>query len=233
MINETRSEVVDLNRDGTFYKYHRKCLSWSAIIAGAIVAFVINFLLNLFGVAIDLAAFTNTQAGVKTFAIGGFIGLIIVAIVSMFVGGMVSGYLGRHYCVRRNLGVLYGFLAFGVAIFFAALLTVPMTHFLSHYNEGLYGPSQAPTTVVANPSSSSSTMISSQGATTNGPALNDTNSSAAATTEKNANDLGKAAILTFVLFAIGALSACIGGHCGMMCKCDDEYVEEERTTVTR
>lgn len=225
MINETRTEVVDINRCDYVGKHYRKCLSWSAIIAGALVAFVISFLLNLFGVAIGLAAFTNTQEGVSTFAIGGFIGLIIISIAAMFVGGMVSGYLGRRYCVRRNLGILYGILSFGVALFLAVMLTVPATNFLSHYNSGLYRSTQA-TAVIANPASESSTIVSSRGTTTHGPALDSTNSKAAATTEQNANDLGKAAFLTFIIFAIGALSACIGGHCGMRCKCDEDYIEE-------
>lgn len=233
MINETRSEVK-VERCDSFYKCHRKSLSWSAIIAGAIVAFVISFLFNLFGIAIGLTAFTNTQTGVSAFAIGGFIGLIIVAIVSMFVGGMVSGYLGRPYCVKRNLGVLYGALTFGIALFLAVLLTAPIANFLSHNTERLYGSSHAPIAVIANPMSNSSTMISSQDATTRGPALNSTNSSAAAMTEKNANDIGKAGLLTFILFAIGAFSACIGGHCGMKCKCHDgcSCCVEEKTTRT-
>jgi hypothetical protein len=232
MINETRTEVVDVNGCNSYYKYPHKRISWSAIIAGAIVAFTTSFLLNLFGVAIGLAAFTNTQAGVKAFAIGGFIGLIIVAIASMFLGGMVAGHLGRRYCVRRNLGVLYGILTFGISLFMVVLLTHPMTKFLSQYNEGLYGPSYRNTAVIANPTSSSSTIISSESAITQVPAVDSTSSSAAAT-EKNTNDVGKVALLTFVLFAIGAFSACLGGHCGMTSKCNDEdYVVDEKLRRT-
>jgi hypothetical protein len=235
MINETR--VVETNRVGrecgTCGKVgcecgtccpKRKCLSWSAVIAGAVVAFVISFLLNLFGVAIGLSAFTNTQTGVQAIAIGGFVGLIIIAIVCMYVGGMVSGYLGRTYCDKRNLGALYGILAFGVALFFAILFASPMSHFVSNYNDGLYGRSEPAKAVIANPMSDTSTVVSKSGVNTNAPAMNSKNSTAAAATEENANDLGKAAFLTFILFAIGAFSACLGGHHGMTCKCRDEHV---------
>ena len=230
MINNTRDEIVEVNRYNSFSKYRHKCLSWSAIIAGAIVAFVIGFLLNLFGAAIGLAAFTNTQAGVSVFAIGGFIALCIVAVASMFVGGMVAGYLGRSYCTKRNLGILYGFLAFGLSLFITALLATPMANFLAHYNQGLYGSSKS-IAVIANPARASSAVISRNETVTN--VNQNTDSVTAATTEKDVNDLGKAVLLTFILFAIGAFSACIGGHCGMKCKCDDEYLEDEEYNQRR
>lgn len=228
MINE-RSVVED--RSVCDFRFKRKCISWSAVIAGTIVATAISFLFNLFGVAISLSAFTNTQAGVATFAIGGFIGLIIISFVSMFVGGMVAGYLGRRYCLRRNLGILYGFLTFGVTLFLAVLLTSPMTRFVTHYNQGLYNSSVS--AVVANPASDSSTVVSPRGVTTNAPAMDSNNSVAAQNTEQNVNILGKAAFLTFILFAVGAFAACIGGHCGMRCKCRDEDFEEEVVTRER
>lgn len=225
MINETR--VVETGSCHTYGGYRKKCLSWSAILAGAIVGTGIGFLLNLFGVAIGLSAFSNTSEGVTAFAIGGFIGLIIIAVVSMFLAGMVAGYLGRKHCYKRNLGILYGFLAWSVALFLAFLLVAPATRFVTQYNHTLVPSADV---VVANPTGNSSTVINAQGATVNAPALNSTNSAAAATTEKAANTLGMATFVTFILFAVGAFSACLGGHCGMKCKCDDDYIEETKVT---
>ena len=109
-------------------------------------------------------------------------------------------------------------------------LTVPMTKFVANYSNGLH-PSSA--VVVANPTGNSSTVVTAQGATTNAAALNSSNSAAAASTEQRVNDLGNIALLTFFLFAIGALSACIGGHCGMKCKCDNDCVVEEKVVTRR
>lgn len=224
MINESR--IVETEGFDPFCKFHRnrKCLSWSAILGGAIVGTGISFLLNLFGLGIGLTAFTNTPQGVSAFAIGGFIGLIIVAIVSMFVAGMVAGFLGRRYCIRRNLGILYGFLAWSVALFLVVLLSGPVASFFTRYNETMYHVTNS--TAVANPSGGYSSL-SAQGPTASELGKNDTNS-AAMSTEKKANDLGKFSFVTFILFAIGAFSACIGGHVGMLCcRNEDELTDEQ------
>lgn len=234
MLNETRVVETNICHDPC-YKKHGKCISWSAVIAGAIVGFSISFLLNLFGVAIGLSAFKNTSEGMTAFTMGGFIGLIIVAIVSMFVAGMVAGHLARRYSVKRKGGILYGFLTFGVTLFLAMFFTSPLTGLVAHYNDVLGVPKSV--VVLANPSNASSTVISPKGITTHAPAMNSNNSVTAANTEKNANDLGKATFLIFVLFAVGALSACMGGHCGMTCRCKDDVcdicVAQKTTTVEK
>jgi len=54
-----------------------KRISWTAIFVGAIVAVGLSFLLNLFGIAIGLSAFTLSTDGASVLAVGGLVGMII------------------------------------------------------------------------------------------------------------------------------------------------------------
>lgn len=182
--------------------YPRKCFSWSAVLVGAFVGTGLGFLLNLFSIAIGLSTFTTTQEGVTAFAVGGFIGFAIGTIASMFVAGMVAGYLGRTYCIKRNLGALYGFTAWCLALILSVMLAAPAAKFVASYSG-----------FVTNHNVTIVRMV-------NKPAVvavpvNQVD------VEKAANDMGKAGLALFVLFFLGAFFSSVGGHCGMQCKKDE------------
>ena len=61
-----------------------KRISWSAILTGALVGVGLSFLLNLFGVAIGLSAFSMGDHGPASLAIGGLLGLIASTIIAMY-----------------------------------------------------------------------------------------------------------------------------------------------------
>lgn len=85
-----------------------KRVSWGAIFAGAVVAVVVQFLLNLLGLGIGLSTFEFASADDS---IGGFgmtqgIWTVVSALVALFVGGWVAGRLAGM--PRKTDGVLHG-----------------------------------------------------------------------------------------------------------------------------
>lgn len=187
-----------------------KCFSWSAVIVGALVAVGLSFLLNLFSIALSLSAFDVTPEGDTAFAVGGFLGLVIGAIVAMFVAGWVAGYLARPYCVKRNLGELYGFAAWCVSLIITIFLTAHVVEFVSNTSSVV-----RPATNITMTSNERALMVTQE------TRANSTATRATANTEKTTNALGMVAFVTFFLFFIGALSSSFGGRCGMSCRRKD------------
>ncbi len=181
-----------------------KCISWSAIFVGAFVGVGLSFLLGLFSLAIGLSIVTTTKEGMATLAIGGFIGLAISAIVSMFVAGTAAGYLGRFYCAKRNLGVLYGFTTWCLALILTVLLTSHMGHYVAGYAKFISDPTAVMVTY-------------DRGMPAMSQSVQDNTSVVTVNAQKTTNDLGYTSFLIFVLFFIGAVSSCFGGHYGMAC----------------
>lgn len=198
-------------------KYGKRCFSWSAVIVGALIALGIGFLLNLFSVAIGLTAFAHSDSA-TTLAVGGFIGMVIVAIVSMGVGGWVAGHIGANkaYChdgvYSCNYGALYGFTAWCLSLVFAVFLSAHMGSFVATSTAMLSGP-VAVQGVAVSGVDSKPTVVTVQ----------KNEDSARVTANVNADDAAKAAAMatfvTFFLFFIGALAAAIAGHCAYACCC--------------
>ena len=85
-------------------------VSWSAIIAGTVIALACFFALSLFFSALGI---TMTDAGVRdrTIGYGALIAAILTIIVSLFVGGWVASQMtvGEN----RQEAVIYGLLTWG------------------------------------------------------------------------------------------------------------------------
>lgn len=202
-----------------------KCLSWSAIIAGAFVAIGLGFLLNLFGIAIGLTAYTTTPEGVTTLAVGGYIGMAIGVLVVMFVAGWVSGFLGYCAgCVHCNIGALYGFVTWSLALILTILLTSSVGQFTAIQYEALTNPNSSAMRMSSMPSmnvnsnaqsvASNAQMASSSNAMASNNKGNSSNT-AQTNDEKAAKTLGKSLLLVFLLFFVGAIICCYGGYVGM------------------
>lgn len=187
----------------------KKQVSWTAVFVGALFAVGFAFLLNLFSIATGLSFTTTDKAGMATLAVGGFIGLLIGSVVSMFCAGFVSGYLGRHYCVKRNLGFVYGFATWCVALVLTVLLATQMGRYVTVYTDFTTKPtlSSLDNKVNARKDSHMAMMADHKA-----PAVTEQ-------TEQAANSLGIASYLIFALFFLGAFSCALGGHYGMTCHC--------------
>jgi hypothetical protein len=183
-------------------------LSWSAIFAGAFTGVGLNFLLQLYGIAIGLSAYSSSPSGgATTIAIGGFLGLIVGVIAAMIAAGYVTGYLGKFYHCYCHGGIIYGFLTWSMALVLSAVMLFPFTHYASAYTRAL-SPSvevtnALPHPIQIKPDTSSSTK---EGGGTK-PAIKVTPST-----------LTGSSWVIFVLFFIGALSSCIGACWGLSCK---------------
>jgi hypothetical protein len=182
----------------------QKLFSWTAIIAGALANIGLSFLLNLSTLAIGLSAFTTDREGAISLALGGLLAIAIGAAIIMFLSGWIAGYLGTpFYFAKPYSGILYGFIAWCLALLISVSVASQVGDYVTAY-----------TNVVSHPVSTSSPTIA------NPPMVVET-VSAQADVRVNKSDEADAAHKTgaglsiiFILFFIGALSSCVGGHYG-------------------
>ena len=201
---ENRNIPVD--HHGHFHLCSMRCLSWSAIIFGSLVAISLSALFNLFSLSIGLSAFPVTPEGKEQFAAWGFAGLVLIAIVTMFVSGWVTGYLARSYCFKRKMGELYGFGAWALAFVVTVMLASQVGTFLNQKGYMI-------------DRNFTSFQLSHQLA-------NEVNQAASSASQETttpeakeaATTLGIASFATFFILFIGALSASFGGRLGICYK---------------
>lgn len=178
------------------------CFAWKPIFAGALVAIGLSFLLNLFGVAIGLTAFTVNSEGLETLAFGGLIGTAIGIIAAMFAAGWVAGFLGnRHHNYEEKyhcLGALYGFLAWCVALIAAMYLAAHAQEYVTFYGHLISGTGDTAVRVANTPAATTATVTM---------------------TDQQATKLVISTYILFALFFLGAFSASLGGYCGMCHAC--------------
>lgn len=185
------------------YKTSVTRICWSAILAGAIVGVGLGFILNLFGMAIGLSAYSSSPNGAEIIAIGGVIGLLIGTIATMGTAGFVAGYVSRFQSCYCHGGVLYGFITWSIALILSILLLGPLTNYISSYEKNLspsFAPVEVSNTVVGN------NVIAGE-KNNNSPGVS-----------IQAKHLAWSGWVLFILFFIGAFSSCIGACCGMKCK---------------
>lgn len=216
MNTQLRSDEVIVERS----RFHFKCISWSAVLTGALIGIGISFLFNLFAFSIGLTAFANTTAGPQALAIGGVIGLIIITIFSMGTAGWVAGYLGRPKSLHRDMGVIYGFTAWCVALILMVLLSSHFGSFISYNVSALQNPSSTIVTVDRNAAVNSPNPST---VTKNVVINNDATKVNVVNAQDTANALALSSFLAFVLFFIGAIASCIGGHWGAR-SCEKDIV---------
>lgn len=197
------------------------CFSWTGIWVGALIAVGLSFLLNLFSASIGLSFVKTSAAGVATLAIGGFIGLLIGIVVTMFIAGWIGGHLAQRATGVGSscMGVLYGFATWCVALVLAVLLAMPMGRYMLSYTSVVTSSADVAATdrraMTDNTASTADTDRDSvKGKSAKGDATKVDPATVAA-----ANRFGNIAFLIFVLFFVGALSSCVGGYYGHCSQC--------------
>lgn len=217
-----------------------KRISWTAIIAGAFVGLGISFLFYVFGAAIGLSAFKSTQTGIYTLALGGFLGSVIAAIVSMFVGGWISGYLacmgyGCRECNNSyteehdknscgNIGALYGFITWVLTLIVTILLAADVSSYISSRYYMASNPTAAIISTTTNPEAP---MVRE---TQMGSGVN-AQTQMTINEEKATNVAGNTLFALFVIFFVGALASCVGGYLGISFRCNHN-VQAKRLNTT-
>ena len=89
-------------------------ISWGAIFAGLVIALAVQILLTLLGAAIGLSTINpSTEANpMNGLGMGGLIWFAISSIISMFIGGWISGKLANG---NSSDGMLHGAVVWGLA----------------------------------------------------------------------------------------------------------------------
>lgn len=189
-----------------------KSISWSAVIAGALVGVGLTFLVNLFCVAIGLSVFTPSKEGVTTLVISGFIAMVVGVIAALFVAGWVAGYLGRKHSHNRQIGSLHGFLAWSVAILISASMAVSLNQFVTTYYAFLSDPHSTIFHTMTNTNTNEATSALAD--RTRLAPRSETQSRSPANVEKAANTLGVSLLITFFMLLLGAIASSFGGYFG-------------------
>lgn len=202
------------------------CISWTAVITGALVGIGLSFLLNLFGISIGLSAFTTDKEGMAVLAIGGFIGMLIGGVVSMFVAGWVSGFLARSYCDNKRFGVLYGFTSWCLALLITLIISLHAGQLVA-FNFYSLMDNKPFSSALGQSSTGTSTVFSpNRRADTRESTSRSSQTEVTSSQEQKANAAGMSLFLTFVLFFLGALASCFGGYFGL-CRCDVNYSNKD------
>lgn len=99
-----------------------KRISWGAIIAGFIIAVVINLTLNLLGVGIGIGAVdpASQDAVPQSLGIGAIIWYLLSIIISLVAGGWVAAHLSG--IPERMSGILHGLLTWSLFTIFSFYL---------------------------------------------------------------------------------------------------------------
>lgn len=189
-------------------------ISAMAIFTGALVALGLGFLANVLSLAIGLTAFSASQTGTMTFATSGFVWLVVLAIITMFIAGWVTGFLARPFCFKRKLGEIYGFSAWSLALILTIILTANAGQFLSQR------------TYLVDRANPAVQLTNELAASVTGQSAKSSGGTKANTPIAEAENLGTITFATFFILFIGALSATFGGRVGIRDRKKEEFVQK-------
>ena len=162
-------------------------VSWGAIIAGMVMAVVVQLVLSLVGAGVGLGAFDPlgySSPDASTFGISAAIWWAISSVVALFIGGWVAGHLCGS--PEKTDAVLHGLLTWGLGTIVTVYLITAMVSSVVRGGAAVLGkaaslagagavvvaapPSDAARTAMAAPSDVSPERLQSQVATLLAPA---------------------------------------------------------------
>ncbi len=108
---------VNIYRDKTVVEHTGFRLSWGAILAGFVVATVLQFVFSLLGIAIGFAAWDPGDP-LRHLGTGALIWFVLTAVITLFIGGMITGRLAG--ILTRGDGALHGVVMWGLSTLLAA-----------------------------------------------------------------------------------------------------------------
>ncbi len=99
-------------------------MSWGAVIAGTVIAVVVQLVLSLIGAGVGFSTIDplryNGSPDAASFGIGVAIWWAVTSIVALYVGGWVAGHVAAS--PDKTDGMLHGLLAWALATIFTAYL---------------------------------------------------------------------------------------------------------------
>ncbi len=93
-----------------------RSVSWGAVIAGMVIAVVVQLVLGLLGTGVGLSTVNPMSFGTpdaSSLGIGAGVWWVVSSIVALFVGGWVAGHLSAS--VESTAALLHGLLTWGLA----------------------------------------------------------------------------------------------------------------------
>jgi hypothetical protein len=169
-------------------------ISWPAIVAGAVAGVGLNFLLNLLSLGLHFASFSIDGAGNLTFSFFGYLSFCVSGFIAMFFTGWISASAAIPLSPNKLWGVLHGFLAWSLLLMLTIILITNMIQYTAFH------------------SNFTAALVAIK-ITNNAPMTTETFAKIS-DLESSKKILTLNAILTFILFFIGALSSCLGGYLG-------------------
>lgn len=216
--------------DTTIEKKSSCCcgISWSAIISGSVVGIGLCFLFHLLTSGIGLTSMTQTVGGTQVLVAAVLLWLYLGNYLIFFISGWVTGKLARRHCSHACTGLLYGFMAWAVALIISMALFAQVS---------------SQNTIEIFPSMNSVTLENrTLGARASGAAAVVPPESAnkkAVIVDHNTQDViqkvGVVNLAIFLVFFSGALGGAIGGYYALRYgkdKCDNDTRCGGNTTTT-
>jgi hypothetical protein len=120
-------ETVFMPEAATTLPLAPRRVSWGAIIAGMVIAVVVQLVLSLAGAGVGLGAFDPlgySSPDASTFGISAAIWWAISSVVALFIGGWVAGHLCGS--PEKTDAVLHGLLTWGVGTIVTVYLITAM-----------------------------------------------------------------------------------------------------------
>lgn len=177
-------------------------LSWSAVMAGAIAALVIHFLLNLLGLGIGAVALDTGASDEAAASATGLAWWSLAGIISALCGGVIAGRLARQ--AEHLNSMSHGFAAWAVS----TLVVVAAVG-------GALGAGASSAANVAGPFGARLAEYQSLRADARQPAAApDAAVDLQSRTEAAADAIGTGALASFAALLIGALAAGFGARWG-------------------
>lgn len=202
---------VEVNKDycASHHDCSHRCVSWTAIFMGALVAMSFGFLLNLLCLGIGLSVYSPDADHQMVFAVSGFVGLVVCAFLTMVPAGFVAGKLGGAHCTKKRAGELYGIATWAIAFIITVLLASSVTNFVNQTGYLVYRNSiDLRVTELAH-----GDLVHVQ------PANNQNNNKTVVQIDpdKAAQATSLATFATFFIYFMGLVASCLGGRMAVIC----------------
>lgn len=179
-----------------------KKISWSVVFAAALIGLGLNFLFNLFLLAIGLTIFVLSPENKVVFSVLSFIGFACIAIIVMFTTGWMAGKTSPPYYTKRIWAIYPGFVTWSLLLVLTIILLMNMIQFVSFHSNFTSKPNLVGIKII-----------------NNYPMLTESKNISASTfkpsdIEKETKIITLNATVSFLLFLIGASACSFGAYVG-------------------
>ena len=200
------------------------CLSWSAVFAGAFAAVALSILINLFNIGLGSSAYAmgGSAAAITTLTL---IWTILTVFITMFLSGLVSGYLAQKHNHSSCSGLTHGFLAWCVGLVMMLILTAHLSLILPVNLQAVT--SSTNTAVTATQTSANTTTMRTTQSNRERPEVQNVR----VNDERAAAVVAMISLQAFFILLVGAIASCLGGHFGI--RCDDHHRRDDVVNVKK